>query len=319
VTPAHVTRTQDAAALLPEDFLASVQRFTAEEGAVGGPSGSAWAAGLPRLLADVLDDWGLAVSGAACTGYCSVVLPVLRDGTRLALKVGWPHVEARDEALALRLWDGDGAVRLVAADPHRNALLLEPLDSARTLQELDVDAACEVTGELLRRLHVPAPPQVGRLSAHVRRHAATVVGAGSVLPRRMAERTAGLLDDLLSDPACDATLLHGDLHNENVLHSLPGSHRPQWLAIDPHAVAGHPGFEIQPLLRNRRDELGTGSAFRYLVRRRVEVTCDAAGIDEDEALAWSYVHTAVNAGWAAKGGDADEVTFCIALLKALDG
>ena len=49
------------------------------------------------------------------------------------------------------------------------------------------------------------------------------------------------------------------------------------------------------------------------------VGCDAAGIDEDEALAWSYVHTAINAGWAAKDGDADEVTFCIALLKALDG
>ena len=319
MTPAPVTRTQDAAALLPEDFLASVQPFTAEEGAVEGPSGSAWAAGLPRLLADVLDDWGLTVAGPASTGYCSVVLPVRRDGTLLALKVGWPHVEARDEALALRLWDGQGAVRLVAADPHRSALLLEPLDSARTLQELDVDTACEVTGDLLGRLHVPAPPQVGRLSAYVRRHAAAVVGAGSVLPRRMAERTAGLLEDLLSDPACDATLLHGDLHNENVLHSLPGADRPQWLAIDPHAVAGHPGFEIQPLLRNRRDELGTGSAFRYLVRRRVEVTCDAAGIDEDEALAWSYVHTAINAGWAAQGGDADEVTFCVALLKALDG
>ncbi|MGO4341916.1 aminoglycoside phosphotransferase family protein [Pedococcus sp. 2YAF34] len=314
-----MTRVQDAAALLPPAFLAFVQRFTAEEGAVGGPSGSAWAAGLPKLLADLLDDWDLTVTGPARTGRTSVVLPVLREGAPLALKVGWPHVEARDEALALRLWDGHGAVRLVAADPHRSALLLEPLDSSHDLRDLDVDAACEVTGELLARLHVPAPPQVGRLSAHVRRHAAPLLGEGSVLPRRMAERTAGLLDDLLSDPACDATLLHGDLHNENVLHSLPGSDRPAWVAIDPNAVAGHPGFEVQPLLRNRRDELGTGSAFRYLVRRRVEVTCDAAGIDEDEALEWSYVHTAINAGWAAKDGDADEVTFCIALLKALDG
>jgi len=314
-----VTRVADAAALLPPPFLASVERFTAEEGAVGGPSGSAWAAGLPRLLADVLDDWGLTVTGPASTGVSAVVLPVLRDDTPFALKVGWPHVEARDEALALRLWDGHGAVRLVAADPHRSALLLEPLDRTRTLQALDVDAACEVTGEILRRLHVPAPPQVGRLSAHVRRHVAPLLRGDGVLPRRMAERTAGLVDDLLSDPACDATLLHGDLHNENVLHTLPGSDRPPWLAIDPHAMAGHRGFELQPLLHNRRDELGTGSAFRYLVRRRVEVTCDAAGIDEDEALAWSYVHTAVKAGWAAKGGDADEVTFCVALLKALDG
>ena len=70
-------------------------------------------------------------------------------------------------------------------------------------------------------------------------------------------------------------------------------------------MAGHPGFEIQPLLRNRTEELGTGSAFRYLVRRRLEICCEAAGIDEDEALAWTYVHTAMEAGWAGADGDRD--------------
>ncbi len=319
MTPTRPTRTQDAAALVPPEFHASVQRLTAQEGAVGGPSGSVWAAGLPRLLADVLDQWDLTVAGSARAGSSAIVLPVVRDGMPLALKVGWPHIEARDEALVLRTWDGHGAARLVAADPHRSAFLLESLDADRTLEELDIDTACEVTGDLLRRLHVPAPPQLVLLSSYVRRHTAAVLGAGSVLPRRMVERTAGLVADLLSDPECDATLLHGDLHHQNVLHSLPGSDRPDWLAIDPHAMAGHPGFEIAPLLRNRRDELGSGSAFRYLVRRRVEVTCESAAIDEDQALAWSYVSTAINAGWAANGGDADEVTFCVALLKALDG
>jgi streptomycin 6-kinase len=113
--------------------------------------------------------------------------------------------------------------------------------------------------------------------------------------------------------------VHTDLHYRNVLASLPGSGRPDWLAIDPHAMAGHPGFEIQPLLRNRTEELGTGSAFRHLVRRRLEICCEAAGIDEDEALAWTYVHTAMEAGWAGADGDRDGVSFNIALLKALDG
>ncbi|MEO5983164.1 MAG: aminoglycoside phosphotransferase family protein [Pedococcus sp.] len=319
MTPTQPIRTQDAAALVPQEFRTLVQRFTAAEGAVGGPSGTDWAAGLPRLLAEVLDQWDLTVTGTATTGSSAIVLPVVRAGVPLALKVGWPHLEARDEALVLRTWDGRGAAHLVAADPHRSALLLEPLDASRTLDELDVDTACEVTGDLLRRLHVPAPPQLAPLSSYVRRHTASVLATDSVLPRRMVERTKGLVGDLLTDPACDATLLHGDLHNQNVLHSLPGSDRPDWLAIDPHAMAGHPGFEIQPLLRNRRDELGTGSAFRYLVRRRVEVTCGAGVLDEQQAMAWSYVHTAINAGWAANEGDADEVTFCIALLKALDG
>ena len=314
-----MTRPEDVVELVPDAFRSAVQRFTAQEGEVGGPSGAQWSARLPRLLADVLDDWDLEPVGLGHAGWTAVVLPVRRDGERLALKLVWPHVAARDEPLVLRHWAGQGAVRLVAADPGRGALLLEALDPTRDLRSVDVDAACAITGELLGQLHVPAPPGLRPLSAFTRDQLAELEAAEGVLPRRMLERTAALVHDLTSDDRCDATLVHTDLHYENVLASLPGSDRPEWLAIDPHAMAGHPGFEIQPLLRNRTDELGTGSAFRYLVRRRLEICCEAAGIDEDEALAWTYVHTAVQAGWAAGDGDRDAVSFNVALLKALDG
>jgi streptomycin 6-kinase len=314
-----VTRPQDVAPLLPEEFRSFVQRFSAVDGAVEGPSGSDWAARLPRLLADVLDYWGLEPLGVGATGWTAVVVPVSRDGERFALKLVWPHIEARDEPLVLRHWDGRGAVRLVAADPGRGALLLEALDATRDLDSLDIDTACEVTGELLRELNVAAPQGLRQLSTFAREQLTKLEAADGVLPRRMLERTAALVRELTADPACDATLVHTDLHYRNVLASLPGSGRPDWLAIDPHAMAGHPGFEIQPLLRNRTEELGTGSAFRYLVRRRLEICCEAAGIDEDEALAWTYVHTAMEAGWAGVDQNHDEVSFNVALLKALDG
>jgi streptomycin 6-kinase len=313
-----VTRPEDVAPLVPEHFRTFVHRFSEQDGAVGGPSGADWSARLPRLLAEVLDHWGLEPLGVGATGWTAVVVPVRRDGERLALKLVWPHIESRDEPLVLRQWDGHGAVRLVAADPGRGALLLEALDPDRDLRSVDVDAACQTVGGLLRELNVPAPHGLRPLSAFAREQLATLEKADGALPRRMLERTSGLVRDLTSDPACDATLVHTDLHYENVLASLPGSGRPDWLAIDPHAMAGHPGFEIQPLLRNRTDELGTGSTFRYLVRRRLEICCDAAGIDEDEALAWTYVHTAIEAGWAAADGDREAVSFNVALLKALD-
>lgn len=313
-----MTRPEDVVELVPEGFRTFVHRFSSEDGGVGGPSGSDWSARLPRLLADVLDDWGLEPVGVGSTGWTAVVVPVRRDGERLALKLVWPHIESRDEPLVLRHWDGRGAVRLVAADPGRSALLLEALDPTRDLRSVDVDTACQVTGELLRQLHVPAPAGLRRLSTFAREQLAKLESAEGALPRRMLERTAALVRDLAADERCDATLVHTDLHYENVLASLPGTGRPGWLAIDPHAMAGHPGFEIQPLLRNRTEELGTGSTFRYLVRRRLEICCEAAGIDEDEALAWTYVHTAMEAGWAAGDGDRDAVSFNIALLKALD-
>jgi streptomycin 6-kinase len=244
---------------------------------------------------------------------------VLRHGERLALKVVWPHIEARAEALVLRHWDGRGAVRLVAADPGRGALLLEALDPTRDLRTLDMDAACTVAGSLLTQLNVMAPPGLRPLSTFAREQLVKIAAAEGTLPRRMLDRLTGLVRDLTADPACDATLVHTDLHYENVLASRDGSGRPPWLAIDPHAMAGHPGVELQPLLRNRVDEYGTGSTFRWQVRRRVEVACEAAGVEEELAYAWSYVVTAMQARWAAEDGDADLVSFNIALLKALEG
>ncbi|GAB3450335.1 streptomycin 6-kinase [Phycicoccus ginsengisoli] len=315
-------RTEDAAALVPDAFVAFVQRHTAQDGGVGGPSGGDWASGLPRLLAQVCAEWHLEPTGSPRTGWTALVVPVAREGRPLALKLVWPHVEARDEALVLRHWDGRGAVRLVQADPTRWVLLLEALDAARDLRSLDIDSACDVAGRVLGELHRPAPPGLRLLSEFAQDQAEKIAAADGVLPPRMVDRVRGLVRDLVADPACDATLVHTDLHYENVLHTLPGSTRPAtdgWVAIDPHAMAGHPGFEVQPLLRNRVDELGTGSSFRWLVRRRLEVVCESAGIDEDEALAWSYVGAAMEARWAAQDGDQERVSFTVALLKALDG
>jgi streptomycin 6-kinase len=313
-----MTRTEDAAALVPTAFRESVRGWSAEEGGVGGPSGAQWSDRLPRLLAGLLDDWDLTPVGVGRTGYTAVVVPVTRAGQALCLKVVWPHFEGRDEALALRLWDGRGAVRLVAADPARGALLLEALDADRDLRALDVDSACEVAGSLLAQLNVPAPGGLRPLSRYAREQVAALSSTAAV-PRRFADRANGLVRSLTADPECDGTVLHADLHFENILATLPGTGRPEWLAIDPHTMAGHPGFELQPLVRNRADELGTGSAFRYSVRRRIEITAEAAGIDEDLALAWTYVHTAMRARWAAEGDQHDQLTFNLALLKALDG
>lgn len=283
------------------------------------PAGPDWTVRPPRFLAEILDAWGLEPSAEAVTRPTVVVVPVVRDGQPLALKVTWPAQASRDEALALRHWDGRGAVRLVAADPAHGALLLEALDATRDLHSTDTDTACEVVGGLLAELHVPAPPGLPTLSTFAREQVARLAETQGDLPRRMVERTDGLVRMLASDPACDSTLLHTRLCVDNVLASLPGSGRPDWLAVGPQAMAGHPGFEIQPLLRHRVDELGTGSALRYLVRRRVSICAEAAGIDEDQAIAWSYVRTTFQAAQAARDGDQPAVSFCVALLKALDG
>jgi streptomycin 6-kinase len=293
-----------AAPYLPEAWLARI----AERPAEGGPSGAEWARRAPHIVIECMERWGLVVTGPAMTGWTAVVLPVDQDGRPAVLKVGWPHVESAAEHIALQLWAGRGAVRLLAADPGRGALLLERLDGTRTLTGVDSFTACDVVGGLLRRLHVPAPPTVPPLADVLRPHLDRL--DHPAVPRRFAARTRALGAELLDDPT--RVVLHTDLHYENVL----GATREPWLAIDPKPVAGHPAFEFQPLLRNRVEELGTGAALRWSVRHRLERAAQAAGVDLEEARLWTLLHTGLQILWARD--DPDQASLHIALFKALE-
>lgn len=292
---------------LPQEWVARVARYPAD----GGPTGADWIRTVPGLLGEALERWDLRVTGPAWTGWTAAVVPVERDGEPLVLKVCWPHSEMRHEHLALRIWDGQGAVRLVAADPGHGLLVLERLDASRDLSRTELDEACRIAGELLARLNVAAPPQFVRIGDYLAPHLERMAGRAAV-PRRLRSRVEGLARELLAHPGPEL-LLHTDLHYENIL----GGTREPWLAIDPKPIAGHPGFELLSLLHNRMSELGSGSVRRGL-RRRVAIAAEAAGIDEDAALAWSLLRAGLEVSWAVGMDEASDVTRFLTIAKALD-
>lgn len=297
-----------SAVALPAHWVERVSGYPAD----GGPAGEAWLATVPRLLEEALARWDLTVDGPPLTGWTALVVPVRRGGERLALKVTWPHPEGRFEHLALGTWNGAGAVRLVAALPSDGLLLLERLDAEQDLTGVRADEACALVGGLLSTLHVPAPPRVPRIAAYLAPHLERMARRPAV-PRRVAARTQGLARDLLTGGVPDL-LLHTDLHYENVLRSPDG----RWLAIDPKPVAGHPGFEAWPLLRNRVEEMGTGASLRWSVRNRLAVVAEAMGADEDEVRAWTLLRAGLETSWASVVEGEEALTTCVAIGKALD-
>jgi streptomycin 6-kinase len=281
--------------LIPAHFAHRISGYAAD----GYASGEDWLDELPVLLGDLLREWELEPVGRTMSGACSVALPVrlLGAGREAAgvsgeavLKVSWPHPEAATEALALQTWNGHGAVRLLRADPARFVLLLERLHT-RDLTTVEVDDACVVIGDLLRTLRRPPHPRVPRLVDHAERQARELRAAPAVLPRRYLDQAAALARELVARPPAEDRLLHTDLHYTNVL----GAYRSPWLAIDPKPMAGDPAFEVAPALWNRPDELGTGSEVRWSLRRRLEIICEHAGLDEGRARAWTIVREADNA------------------------
>ncbi len=285
-----------------------------------GPQWQTWVDGLPKSVAGQLDDWDLVPDGAALHGFCSVVLPVRTgDGVLAMLKVAFPDDESEHEHLALRRWDGNGTVRLLGANPYRRAMLLERLQ-ARSLTDVWDLEACEVVAGLYRRIHVPALPQLRPLADFVRSGNADLAALprSAALPHRLVEQALSLGADLVTDTGAADTIVHGDLHYENVL----ASEREPWLVIDPKPMAGDPHYEIAPMLWNRWDELS--GYVRDGVRRRFHTLVDAAGFDVDRARTWVIVRMMHNAMWEltenTRGGRAPNsawLTTCVAVAKAV--
>src|SRR3954449_10682351 len=116
-----------------------------------------WLLGVPALLDEVAQSWGLTPGPAYPRGAAGhVVRADLSDGTPAVLKLIYPHREAEQEADALERWDGDGAVRLLSRDDDRNALLLERCEPGTPLTAAGGDAALDVLIGLLPRLWKPA-------------------------------------------------------------------------------------------------------------------------------------------------------------------
>ncbi len=290
-----------------------------------GEDWAAWLDGLPRLTAEVVDDWALRLDGEPTHGYCSLVVPVRTvSGRPAVLKVGFPDEESEHEHLALRHWHGHGTVQLLRADPKRRTMLLERLRREDLSDLWDVQA-CEVVARLYPRLHVPAPPQLRTLTSYVERWGADLAGLprDTPLPRRLVEQAVALGRDLAADPGTDGTMIHGDLHYENV---LAGDREP-WLVIDPKPVSGDAHYEPAPLLWNRWQEMVDGGDVRDAVRRRFHTVVDTAGLDEDRARDWVVVRMLHNAMWTVRDAYADDraldadgqewLTRCVTLAKAV--
>jgi len=291
--------------------------------AEGRPAWDHWLARAPRLSDDLITEWGLRIDGQTLSGNCAMVVPVRTEDDRAGvLKVGWPHWEAETEHLALRAWQGHGAIELWRADPRRFALLLERARPDRDLHALDVLEACEVVARLYGQLHRPPLPQPRRLSELCREWVDRLppLFEANLISRRFVSQGERLMRDFADDPGTDAALIHSDLHFFNVL----AADREPWLAIDPKPLSGDPAYEVAPLLWNRWDEAMSAVSPRQALLDRLFTVVDVAGLDEDRVRDWVVVREICNVLWTyeehVRDGTPiqhDWVTAATTILKAV--
>jgi streptomycin 6-kinase len=201
------------------------------------------------------------------------------------LKVQWPHRESEHEAAALALWDGDGAVRLLAHDEDRHALLMERCRPGTELRELDADAALAVLARLLPRLWKPAGTPFRSLAEEAGWWAGYTRDewnkAGRLFEEELVEAAVSTLEQLAPTQG-EQVLIHQDLHAGNVL----AAEREPWLVIDPKPLAGEREFALAPIIRSF--ELGHSER---AVLHRLDTLTSELGLDRERARGWALGQT----------------------------
>ncbi|GAA4052196.1 aminoglycoside phosphotransferase family protein [Nonomuraea soli] len=280
-------------------------------------SGPDWTAALPGLVADFVSAWDLRLDGEPMHGVVSLVVPVLQaDGTRAMLKLQPATDENITEAPGLRAWDGDGIVRLLKSDTvpsgvrfEADVLLLEALEGGRSLEHHpDVHEALEILSTLLARLVAHQAPEGLRRLADIAgamlEETDRVIGQVDAETRWLLDRCAGAVRELIGEPG--DRLLHWDLHFDNVL----AASREPWLAIDPKPLAGDPGFELLPALRNRYN--GPDEALK-----RFDLMTSVAGLDRARAAGWTLGRVLQDTLWDIADGEPTPDEEGLAIVRVL--
>jgi streptomycin 6-kinase len=251
-------------------------------------------------VTECAERWDLRLQEPFAGSHVSLAVPA----GDAVLKINFPHEESAREPDALAHWAGDGAVRLLARDDARRALLLERADPGTPLWAEDDDAATHAAAEVLGRLHArPAPaavagagepPEAAPPGAFDRLEDVALRWAREIPLRWEAHGRPGNADVIaaavrhlpeLARTQGPLVVVHQDLHGGNLLRSARGP-----LAIDPKPLAGEAAFDCASLIRDRRAELQEHPHPQRVLERRVDVLTRTLGLDGERVRAWAIAH-----------------------------
>lgn len=270
---------------------------------VHGTRGQRWLEKLPDTVKALTTYWSLQ-NIHDISSHMNYVASAHRASNQLVvLKIGCDPKEIAQEKTALDYFNktGTGAIRLLDSQLDQNALLLEQALPGNTLSSTvssyltgaykPIKSFLDNYALVVKKLHFDKLP--------------TFEGEWPTIQDWLKDleypaetkyaqhwKTARLLKETLLQSMGPLTVLHGDLHHENILQ-----YNKTWVAIDPKGVLGEVEFEAAAFEFSYVDKLAHHPQSHKSIQQHCIQLAERLQMNPSRLLQWTYVRLILMATW----------------------
>jgi streptomycin 6-kinase len=246
-------------------------------------------------LNNYLTAWNLSNPQLLVQTMTSHIYTVTCETETVILKLLSPsEIDEQRGAVALRCFDGHGAVRLLRYDEGAQLMEYAAGDELVTLVERGEDEnATRIIAQVIQQLH-DVPQNISHDGLIMLEHWFEALFNKATSDRQMGidsiyVRSAALAKQLLVDQR-EARVLHGDIHHRNIRKTSRG-----WLTFDPKGLIGERTYDCANTLCNPVMPELVHNETRLLINAMI--LADTLALDLSRVLAFTYAYACLNASW----------------------
>jgi streptomycin 6-kinase len=260
-----------------------------------GERGASWLAALPSVIAELERDWSISLEHELRGGSGSYVARArTAGGEHVVIKIAVQPDGLAEQVATLGRANGEGYVRLLAADLDRQAVLLESLGSSveqSTLSPTEQLRCIAATLHLAWQDPGESRPAPGwdKASGLFELIARLWDEQRPPIPVAVRDQALRFADELRVVPESELVVVHGDPHPGNLLAVRPRQGAPNgWCFVDPDGFVSDRAYDLGVALRGWT-WLPAGDAARPRAEHYCDVLAQQTGVDRVRIWQWGFV------------------------------
>lgn len=246
-----------------------------------------------KRLSYYLATWNLSNPQFLVQTLTSQIYTVIYETETVILKLLSPsETDEQRGAVALRYFDGQGAVRLLRYDESAHLMEYAAGDELVTLVERGEDEnATRIIAQVIQQLH-SVPQNIPHAGLFLLERWFEALFNKATSDRQAGidsiyVRSASLAKRLLVDQR-EVRVLHGDIHHRNIRQTSRG-----WLTFDPKGLIGERTYDCANTLCNPVMPELVHNETRLLIN--AAILADTLVLDPSRVLAFTYAYACLNA------------------------